>query len=89
MNDVTQRHLESIGATLALLGAQMAALGHALNAQETPQAAPRLPRCQDVNPALCALTEDEARLDKRSFGAPNAWECRGCGHVGSDMEFAG
>lgn len=53
----------------------------ALAAEKIAVEPERLPRCQDIKPALCAIANDEMRIDKRSFGNPHAWECQSCGHL--------
>jgi len=86
LSDILKAHLDAIYASLGLLRVQVEAMRHAISSQRAKAEPTRLPRCQDVNPALCAIADDDARVDKRTFGNPNAWECRGCGHMGSTAD---
>ena len=91
MSDVLKAHCDAIDASLGLLKVQLDAIRHAISVQPKPVTKTdpvRLERCRDVSPRLCAVLDDEARIDRRSFGNPNAWECAGCGYPGStaDME---
>jgi hypothetical protein len=82
------KHLESIGASMALLNAQLEALKHELAPRPAPpvarESAPERPaRCAGVPDARCGLRDDEACLPRGSFGNPNAWQCVGCKYEGA------
>lgn len=82
MSALITKHLESIGASMALLNAQLEALKHELAvtaapaARETRPARPAL--CADVPDQRCALVNDEARIGRASMANPHAWQCVGC-----------
>jgi len=83
------RHLESIAESLASIAESLRVKFNMPQAERSAAmfADPgRLQRCQDVNPARCAIADDDARRDIRTFGNPNAWECLGCGHMGSTAD---
>jgi hypothetical protein len=82
--DVIAKHLEAIGATVALLQAQIqeARIACQLAApRQIPKVQPlgRLPQCDGVPDVHCARLNEDARISKASFGNPTAAECKGCG----------
>lgn len=36
--------------------------------------------CMSLPPNRCALQNEDAQIDRKTFGAPNAFRCKGCGH---------
>ncbi len=83
MSDVVIHQIDALEATLAVAGAQLAALRHALQTPATPvkPVAPALPeRCAGIPSERCALRSDEAKHVAATFADPYAWRCDGCGY---------
>jgi hypothetical protein len=80
---IVLRHLDAIGASMALLNAQFEALRHELVKPEPPPVAkevmPERPeRCAGIDECECALRNDEARAPRPTFTDRGAWVCVGC-----------
>lgn len=77
MTESVRRQLDVLEAQLELVKAMLAALRASL---VVPQAATiALPtHCDGVPESVCALRNEDARIDKASLTNPNAWVCRGC-----------
>lgn len=83
MSAIVQRHLDAIGASMALLNAQLEALRHELASPAPVPAAkeekPERPeRCTGIEDYDCALRDPDARRKRGTLGNPGAWMCAGC-----------
>lgn len=78
MNELVLRHLAAMEGTLAILQGQIAAAKHAMQVAEVPKVSGPKP-CDGFAEERCARVNDDARISKASFGAPNAAQCVGCG----------
>jgi hypothetical protein len=84
VTDVLKGHLDAIGATLALLEAQVIALGkHVLTAETMPASAAPVtdPICAAMDPHACGRQDEDARRSRATFTDPQAWVCGGCGRT--------
>lgn len=79
---VPLQHLAVIEAQLELLKVQILALRQVLTPPPSAkESAPILrDECLNVPPDRCALQNDDAKIDRRTFGTPDAFRCKGCGH---------
>jgi hypothetical protein len=81
---VILRHLDAIGASMALLNAQLEALRHAVG-EPVKGARISIPdRCNGVDPGACA-EQDGEWLSKSTLADPGAKKCKGCGHLQSGL----
>lgn len=71
------KQIGAIEAQIELLRVMVAALKHGLT--PVPPVTLSLPsHCDGVPESVCGLRNEDARIDKASLTAPNAWVCRGC-----------
>jgi hypothetical protein len=77
--DVIKAHLAAIEGQLELTKVQVLALRHALEPMFAPKVAVSVPeRCEDIPESRCGLQAEDARISRRTFDKPNAWQCLGC-----------
>jgi hypothetical protein len=81
VSQIVQKHLEAIGASMALLNAQLEALKHAVAPAPVPSARVAVPeRCAGISAADCAEQDGEWYTGRRTLGNPTHEQCRGCGY---------
>jgi hypothetical protein len=82
VSELVLRHLDAIGASMALLNAQLSALRHAVG-EPVKGARLSIPeRCNGVEKNQCA-EQDGEWLSKSTLADPGAEKCRGCGFLKS------